>query len=315
MSNQVSDAKAKLLDKDNERPEILVTDGKLYDPCNSKEITLNSDYYTLCWVCLKKDLFKNKKINSVDISLLPKDYFQLYFEFLFFIILILVSLLLVMREAIVDDVYVEGSLDIIIFRVILMYFAIISLSPEFKDGYAKYLYTLKHDSEFTYAGFARFVGFCQILNAAVTTVAILFYVCTADEFAELLTNFSGLAVLAELDDWIGEMILYNHIDNVQLPEGDDEKSKAKRDVLLKRWASYDIDGLNERMSILEKMSLINADTDLAVSFNERITEQAHWTIYYFDKVNKFIPWEFIFGVATIPMSYYMPIITQKFRSR
>ncbi len=188
-------------------------------------------------------------------------------------------------------------------------------SSKFNDGYAKYIYAIRHKNDFTYVGFAKFIALCQLLVASLTVFAIMLFVCTADQFSSLLTNFSGLAVLAELDDWIGDMILYNHIKNEQLPDESDnsEEANKERERLTKKWADYDNEDLNERMTILEKMSLIDADNDLTINYVDTVPENAHWIVYYLDKISRVLPWDLICGFSTIPMSYLLPIITNYVR--
>lgn len=309
--------------KDNELPEsdgeplyeVLCTDPNKKDPLNAKKISLNPDYYTLTWVCLQNDIFKKKKIRGVQMSLLPVDYFTLYLEFLFFSLTMVITLLLVIREAVLYDVYKEGSIDIVIERGILMVYALILMGPEFEDGYAKYLFTLKNPDQFTYPGFAKFVALDQLINAAVTLTTVAFFVCTADTAGDLLTNFSGLCVLSELDDWIGQAILYDQVVRKKYYMEDDMKEEEKierreqnRLVNLK----YDTQNLNERLNVNEKMSLIEEE-DCLINFNEKVTQTAHWTVRYFDSINQVIPWHALIGLFTIPLSYGMPVITNHMR--
>ena len=284
--SQVDDLKNKLLDDEDKETENKITTGlDLRDPINARKICLNNDYYSLTWVCLKKNIFKNKNIRGEQIVLIPRDYFSLYFQFLIFCACVLVSLTLVLRESILDDVYIVGTPTILICRVILVAYALISMSPEFSEGYAKYFYTSKHQHEFTFPGFAIFVGLMQIICAGVTMTTVAFYVCTADYFGELLTNFSGLCVLAELDDWIGEMIGYNSIqkdDEIKINKIDNDED-GKDDIDYSDL--FITENLNDRLSVMEKMSLIDKDVDLELYYNERITNTSHWIVKYIDNIN------------------------------
>lgn len=329
MASKVDDCKEPLLGKeenddkkDPSQPqtmEFTLTEGPK-DPTTFKKISIGGDYYSLTWACLKVKLFENKTLRGEKIYLLPQDYFNLYFEFVFFIIMLALTIILVVRNVVLDDVYKEGSLSIILCRIILMIFAMKSLGPEFNTGYAKYLCALKRRKMFTYPGFAQFVGLCQIINASIALFGILFFVCTADEFGELLTNFSGLCILTELDDWIGDMIITNKLQDDDYPEDDkddDEETladKAERRMRTeeRRKNNFDLKDLNERLSVVQKMAMIE-DEDLNIYVNETLTENAHWTVVWVDSINKIIPWQFIVPILTLPISYLMPYITERIR--
>jgi hypothetical protein len=298
----VNDLNEKLLSDEDHGPKIT-TGEDLRDPCNARKINLNTDYYSLTWVCMKKSCFKDKEIRGEHIDLIPRDYFVLYSQFLVFCSAVMVSLLLVIRESILSGNYVVGTPIIIFCRIILVFYAMISMGPEFSEGYAKYFYTSKHQHEFTFPGFAIFVGIMQIVLAGVTMATVCFYVCTANYFGDLLTNFSGLCVLAELDDWIGEMILNN---SIQLDDYDKESFKIIEDKR-ELYETYD---LNQRLSVIEKMSLIDGDNDLQLYYNERVSVNAPWIIYYIDSVNRVIPWNVIIPILLLPLSHYAPQISK-----
>jgi hypothetical protein len=303
--SEVNDLKEKLLNNEDHKDAKITTGEDLRDPCNARKINLNTDYYSLTWACMQKTIFKNKQIRGEHIELIPRDYFVLYAQFLLFCSAVMVSLLLVIRESILSDNYVVGSTAIIVCRIILIFYAMVSMGPEFSEGYAKYFYTSKHQSEFTFPGFAIFVGIMQIILAATTMATVAFYVCTANYFGELLTNFSGLCVLAELDDWIGNMILNN---SIQL---DDHTRDGNVDENIRDL--YKTNNLNERLSVMEKMSLIDGDTDLVLYYNERVSTKASWIIYYIDNINRVIPWSVIVPILLIPLSFYMPRISRSLR--
>ena len=298
---EVNDLKEKLLSNEDYGPKIT-TGEDLRDPCNARKMNLNTDYYSLTWVCMKKSCFKDKEIRGENIDLIPRDYFVLYAQFLIFCSAVLVSLFLVIRESILSDNYVVGTPIIIFCRIILVFYAMVSMGPEFSEGYAKYFYTSKHMHEFTFPGFAIFVGIMQIVLAGVTMATVCFYVCTANYFGDLLTNFSGLCVLAELDDWIGEMILNN---SIQLDDytRDGDINEEKREL-------YETYNLNQRLSVIEKMSLIDGDNDLLLYYNERVSVRAPWIIFYIDGINRIIPWNVIIPTLLLPLSHYMPHISR-----
>lgn len=321
MSKNISeDKKVALLDgqeKDSSTNniEISLSEGKSKDPLQMKKLSIGSDYYSLTWACLKYKLFEDKYIRGEKIYLLPADYFHLYFEFVIFILMLAITIVLVIRNVVIDDTYMKGSVAIIGCRIILMIFAMQSIGPEFSTGYAKYLYAMNNKQEFTYPSFAKFVGLCQVINAGIAISGVLFFVCTADEFGSLLTCFSGLCVLTELDDWLGDMILFCHkVKDDDFPEDksdDDEETRIQnqktRELTLKQREQFNLKDLNERLSVLEKMAMIE-DDDLVIYVSETVSENQPWLISWVGKVDNIIPWEIILPIMTIPLSYLMPYI-------
>lgn len=269
-------------------------EGEKLDPLKFKKITLGEDYYSLTWACLKTNLFSKKEYLKGKIFLLPSDYFSLYFDFIIFMLMLSLTIILVVRNVVIDDVYVEGTVAIIVCRIILMVFAMKKLTPEFRTGYAKYIYSFIKRKEFTYPGFAQFVGICQVVCAGIALIGVLFFVCTADQFGELLTNFSGLCILSELDDWLGSCIVLNKIDF------------EKQDL-----SEIELEDVNDRLSVIQKMALID-DEDLEILIDDDVTENCHWIILYFDKINKIIPWDYIIPLFAVFMSVLMPYIKQSF---
>lgn len=63
-----------------------------------------------------------------------------------------------------------------------------------------------------------------MIIASVNLIAIIFFVCMADEFIDPVTNFAGLCVLSELDDWIGDLI------NKCKPSGAETLSSEERNL-------------------------------------------------------------------------------------
>jgi len=282
------------------------------DPTKCFTIDLGTDYYSLTWACMRKCVFIDevltpdgkievkykKQLRGQDIFLLPYDFFIIYMKFILFTIMLTISLILVIKEVVVDDEYVEGSFEIIICRVVLMWFAMNLLTPEFSTGYSKYLYASKFRNEFTFPEFAVFAALTQVITTGITAFTIILFICTRDDFASLLTNFSALCVLAELDNWLGDCILCNQIKN----EPEDE-SKWHRE-------HFDLENLNSRISVNQKMAMIDAENDLLIVINENIADEMFFMIKYFNYVNKFIPWDVIFPLLTIPLSYFMVSINQ-----
>lgn len=327
MAKQIDDCKEPLLEninnevgigkKESMQPEAIdftVTESN--NPILFKKISLGVDYYSLTWACLKVELFNDKTLRGEKIFLLPRDYFNLYFEFVFFIIMLGLTIILVVRNVVLYHVYKKGTASIIICRIILMVFAMKKLGPELTNGYCKYMYALNRRNKFTYPEFAQFVGLCQIVNASIALFGVLFFVCTADQFGLLLTTFSGLCVLTELDDWIGNMILTRKLQDDDYPndeDGDDEekrtdKAERRKKTLERRKEDFNLKDLNERISVVQKMAMIE-DDDLNIDVDEALTENANWLVVIVDSINNIVPWQFIIPLLAIPLSYLMPYLT------
>lgn len=80
---------------------------------------------------MKVSLFKDKELRGQKIYLLPADYFYLYLRFIIFMLMLAITIILVVRNVVIDDDYKEGSFAVIGCRIILMIFAMKSLTPEF----------------------------------------------------------------------------------------------------------------------------------------------------------------------------------------
>lgn len=293
--------------------EVPLSDPVKKDPTHSVRISFDCDYYSLTWASLRVSAFM-KNIEDIDcqkvvhhtktlrgqsIYLLPQDYFAIYFDFIIFMLMISVTLFCVVRQVIIDDEYIEGTAFIITARIIAMFFAVKRLTPEVISGYSKYLYTLSNKKDFTYQGFAKFVAICQIFNACASLAAILFFLCAADKFSVLLTNFCGLCVLAELDDWIGNVIMNSRLS--------DEKNASSRELM-------DLEDLNSKMNVFQKMAMINVVEDLSILINSNSVDEMHWSIRYFLFINSYLDWNIILPLLTIPSSYLIPIMTNSIRT-
>ena len=109
-----------------------------------------------------------------------------------------------MYESFLNDAYKDATWPIVILRITLVAFAQHNLKPEIKQGIALFRFTNHHSSSFSHPCFAKFISLCQTLIALITLISIFFFCCMADEALDLIMNFAGLAVISELDDWVGE---------------------------------------------------------------------------------------------------------------
>jgi len=295
------------------------------DPFDFHKLSLSHDYYSITWISLKKSQFIGAKIHGVEVFLLPSDFFWIYINFITFAICLLLTMILLLKESLVDDIYFEATWIMLILRIVIVAFAQNKLLPEFASGYSKLLYSLKHYKEFTHPGFAHFVGLCQMIIASFTLFSILLFVCMAETYITPVTNFGGICVLSELDDWIGELIVSKRL------KGSETLKKGERDSIYKskkgdsnpyeyeandEYISNDeylVKDLNLRVSLTNKLALIT-DEDLEIEVDECLNLNAHWSIVQLEKMIKLIPWSIVLPIITIPASMYMPILSNFIRS-
>lgn len=295
------------------------------DPLELKRLSLPADYYSLTWTALKKSQFLGATFHGIDIYLLPSDFFWIYINFLSFFIFIFISIILLIKEALMDDIYVNAGIEMYILRIIIVGFCQRLILPEFSHGYYKLIYTLQKSKEFTHPGFANFVALCQMFVSVSALTAVIFFVCMADEYIEPITNCSGLCVLNELDDWIGDAIMSHKPDGLVAVERkirEEEFSKIQEEGehnpaehdhdQPKTDGEFNLDNINERLPLVSKMALVD-EIDLVIDIDDRIELNTHWTIVYIEKTVSLLPWDKIIPLLTIPLGLYMPTITTYLR--
>lgn len=288
-----------------------------------KKLSLSNDYYSITWASLKKTQYVGAKVRGIEVFLIPSDYFWIYINFISFFVLLLITVILLVRQAFESDKYVESGWLMGAVRIILVALAQKKLFPEFESGYAKLLYSLRNDHEFTHSSFANFVALCQMFIATINLIAIIFFVCMADEFIDPVTNFAGLCVLSELDDWIGDVIAESKPagaetipkeEREELSKGHDDHNpneKAHADDV--KEDKYNTKRLNDRLTLSNKLSLITSE-DLEIEYDESVFLNTHWSIIYLEKIIKKVPWFIVIPLITIPVGHYMPMITEYIRS-
>lgn len=287
------------------------------------KLSLPADYYAITWASLRKTQFIGATLHGVEVFLIPANYFWIYINFLAFIILLLITILLLVKEALIDDIYYKPNWILVILRFIIMALAQRKLFPEFTYGYYKMLYSLKRKREFTHPEFAVFVGFCQMFVSLTSLIAILFFVCMADEFIEPVTNFGALCVLSELDNWLGDVILSNRLkgfetielakrEELHMQKGSYDHNPDNEITIDKDNDEYDLTDLNSRIPLVNKLALIKEE-DLEIQIDENTVLSTHWFVLLCESLNKIIPWGYFIPIATIPISYYLPDITRALR--
>ena len=264
------------------------------DPLLVQEIELHEDFYALTWLSLKKSVWHEKEVREQKITLTSSNYFWLMTNFMFFLIIVLLTICLLLYEVFTNDVYTEATWPIVVLRITLVGFAQKKLDPEFYQGVTELRYTIKNPDQFSHPTFAKFVALCQILVAGFTLFCIMLFVCMANEALELIMNFAGLAVVSELDDWVGEQI---KADSPHQEHGEDTNEK------------YNLENLNENMKLLDKMSMIDEeDCNILDDGNTSFTENnflrcISWTLHA-------IPWGLL-PLLTLPMEHVLLILQPK----
>lgn len=292
--SKVDDKKQKLVDKEDKEHHhhhaVIAKDGEKRDPLKIQNISLAEDFYALTWTCMRKQYGEDKEIRGVKITLTKSDYFWLRANFLFFVTIILLTVTLLLWEVFSNDVYKEASLPITILRITLVGFAQKNLAPEFYQGLSELRYTVRTPDDFTHYAFAIFVSICQISITAITFFGIILFVCMADEALDLVIDFAGLSVLAELDDWLGEVIMAEKIKC----EGDEDDKNE----------DYDLEDLNDRVPLFDKMCLVD-EADMEIIDDQNFIEQAPWYLRAFTWTVFSLPWQFILPLLTLPVNYLL----------
>lgn len=249
------------------------------DPLLVQTVNLHEDIYALTWNSLRKESWSDLKVHEVEIFLTPFNIFTLKLQFICFILIVLTTVGVLLYESFITDAYNDATWPIIILRITLVAFAQKKLEPEVYQGLSLFRFTNLKSDHFSHPHFSRFVAFCQFSIAGLTFISIFLFVCMANEALELIMNFAGLAVISELDDWMGEKIMSQSIHKEF--EEDSKFSKAK----------LDLEGLNDRMSLHTKMCLIGEDMEIEDDQNQNLG--------FFGRLSSYIPW-ILLPFLTIP---------------
>lgn len=292
-------------------------------------LSLRSDYYTLTWTALRNDQFIGTKIRNMHIFLTPADFLTLYTYFIIFVLVLILTIVLLLRGIMIDSVFKVGGVFMIILRMILISFAFRLISPEFMEGFYKLKYTLKNKNEFAHVGFAAMIGICQMIVTTISLFSILFWMCMADQFIQPVSGFAALSVLTCFDDWVADAILINRlkgISNLSTEEKEDFimniqtgnnsntiynniASKMMVNDSINRKTSnldendeYDTTDINNRLSLVQKLSCIDI-TSLTLNIDKQeIYEDSALLYFIFNKID----WSILIIILVIPCSLYLP---------
>lgn len=251
---------------------------KLKDPLKISDNHVAEDYYSLIWVSLKKEIWDDKFFYDNQIFLTKSNIFQLILEFLIFLFLVLITIGILMKETFTELKFTYANLRIEILRILLVYFAQKLLSPELNKGTHKLKYVTRYKEEFSYPNFAIFVCFCQIFMSIVSYICIVMFMCLSNKALPLVMHFAEVAIIIELDDWIGEMICKEYPDEGQKP----------LDVI--------DEDINNKMSLHSKIAMVREDlriiNDLNIPNPNPLLRLAEWLSCY-------VPWFLLPFVSTI----------------
>lgn len=288
MSDPEVNAKSSLLNENAEKNDKKVAQKKK-DPILVQHVILNEDFYALTWNACRKEAWEKEETELTEdfkIQLTPADDRNLILCFLTFIVVILVTVGVLLFESFASDAYTDANWPIVILRITLVSFAQQKLKPEVFQGLSLLRYSLRHyDDKFIHPFFATFVAFCQTTIAVITFWAIFFFCCMADEALELIMNFAGLAVISELDDWVGEQIMAEQLYVNYTGE-------AYKDC------KFDFKDLNERMGLFTKLCIIGVDLEIIDNQNHAMSD--NFIFRFFSAVSEYIPYNLI-PLLTIPM--------------
>lgn len=256
----------------------------LKDPLLVQTVSLHEDIYALTWNALRNKAWEDVTVHDQKITFTSGDRAKLILHFLAFIAVVVATVGILMYESFITDAYNDAPWPIAILRITLVAFAQKKLEPEVFQGLALFRYASKKSGEFSYPCFAKFVALCQLSMAMLTFIAIFLFICMADAALQLIMNFAGLAVISELDDWIGEQIMSESIHR-EFEEGG-KYSKA----------SLNLDNLNERMDLYTKICLIGEDMEIEDDQNTS-SGVLSW-------LSKHLPWKLI-PFLTLPCEWIL----------
>jgi len=289
---QSSEVKISILNEEKENPSKKK---KVYkkkkDPVLVHHVELSEDFYALVWNACRKETWEGEKAEIkhkekvYNISLTENDDRTLMLSFLFFIFIVIITVAILLYESFASDVYVDVPLSITILRITLVGFAQQKLKPEIFQGISLLRYSFRFSEKFSHPLFAKFVAFCQATIGIITFWAIFFFVCMADEALELIMNFAGLAVISELDDWVGEQIMS---ERVHTEYEEDETFKE---------ANIDFSELNEKMGVFKKLCIVSEDLEIVDDQNMQIID--NWIYSLFSTITDYIPYSLI-PLLTVP---------------
>ncbi len=261
------------------------------NPFLLQTIVMKEDFYSLSWIMLRSDIWTHHhhkvlrgqaiKPNSSDISLL-------FLYFICFIAIVILTFTLFFQDVFSGEMFNRSYTSIVILRVTLVFWGLKLLEPEFHQGVAKLRFTIKHPEKFTHLYFAYFICICQILVTCFSFAIMVLFICMAKTALKLIIEFAEVAIISELDDWVGENI-------VKDKPADESKKYPNED--------FELNSINERMGLLNKMSMIGHH-DLHLIDDENVTESTRFFNRAIWTISNWFPW-ILLPLVTFPVNYLL----------
>jgi len=260
------------------------------NPLRMRMVVLQNDFYTLCWTCLRKDIWKkasnnyynkdcedneiaketlweDKQIGGEEINLTEANLKYIKYSMLFFILTVLYVLTGIIHQVFTGEIEASCPWDIRVLRILLVALVQMKLLGEFRQGLVKLKYAVNHESEFIDGELwlAKLIPTFQIICALASWFTLVLFICSETTPLDMIQDFTGICVFTELDDWIG-----GHICSSE-PEIDDDEVKF-----------YNLKNVNERIHVFMKMSLLQCDTDLVEDLHDDGSMLKKVTFFFYD---------------------------------
>jgi len=275
--------------------------GNKVDPLKLREVSLSNDFYTLCWSCLRTDIWKakpnphydeevgndeflweDKTIGEEQLSLTDENLRDIKIYMLCFVVTVLYVLVGIIIQVFTGEIEASCNWDIRILRILLVALVEMNLLVEFRQGIVKLKYTYQNEGEFRELWLAKFIPLFQITCVLLSWITLILFICSETDPLSMIQDFTGICVFTELDDWIG-----GHICSTT-PEVPEEIIKE-----------YDFTNINEKISLSMKMSKLQDDTDIIEDLNDDSFLLNR--IAYFFYTHKYII--YILPIICIPVEY------------
>lgn len=272
------------------------------DPLRMREVCLNNDFYTLCWSCLRKDIWKkklkegfsenddeedkyewqDKEIGGQILSLTADNLRDIKLYMFAFIFIVLYVLIGILHQIFTGDIIASCTMDIRILRILLISLVQMKLLNEFREGIVKLKYVYNNSEDFIELWLAKFIPLCQILCTLLSWITLILFICAEIDPLSMIQDFTGICVFTELDDWIG-----GHICATE-PDVADDCEKY-----------YDFTNINERISLSMKMSRLQYDTNIVEDLNDDGSFLKKFTVVFYE--HKF--WVYILPLVCVPVEW------------
>lgn len=271
----------------NQTKQNNAKSGKLVDPLRLRVMSLNNDFYTLCWSCLRKDIWSkkfkvgyseedltddeeensdklewdDKMIGNEKLSLTVENLRDIKLYMFCFILIILYVLIGIIHQIFTGEIIASCTWDIRLLRILLVSLVQMKLFNEFREGIVKLKYVYLNEDSFIEVWLAKLIPLFQIICTLLSWITLILFICSEIDPLSMIQDFTGICVFTELDDWIGSHICASEPDLPELTEEDEKNGKTMEEL-------YDFSRVNERISLTMKMSKLQNDTNIIEDLND-----------------------------------------------